>query len=289
MMDHLRALKSCVFIRLHSNVLHILDCGMADLMGKLLCMQHVDCFMQMTLVSAALGVRIPNYGPVFSASERWLWRSANGLKAWFTLDSTLPFCLSKQHSLLLTEFLCMHLVWCSDMAVFYFSYFTENIKLRKEKWLSQGHTAILGRARTPCPHRSSMPSVALALQGTHALCHGPISVLPQLFWLHVLFPDSPRAGGTGAPWPVCWEEALVYTVHLDFSPSVLDFYWHLGGVPRSLGSRPPARWLWTGLLGKAESICGVCFSLLERSQQSGRDPGENPDHWKDVKFEARWQ
>ena len=43
---------------------------MADLMGKLLCMQSVGCFMQMTLVSAALGVRIPDYGPVLSASER---------------------------------------------------------------------------------------------------------------------------------------------------------------------------------------------------------------------------
>ena len=80
---------------------------------------------------------------------------------------------------------------------FYFSYFTENIKLRKAKWLSQGHTAILGRARTPCPHHSSMPSVVLALQGTHALCHGPISMSPQPFGLHVLFSDSPLAGGMG--------------------------------------------------------------------------------------------
>ena len=70
MTDHLKALESCVFIKLHSSVQHILDCGMADLMGKLLCMLSVGCFMQMTLVFVALGVRVPDYGPVLSASDR---------------------------------------------------------------------------------------------------------------------------------------------------------------------------------------------------------------------------
>ena len=57
-------------------------------------------------------------------------------------------------------------------------------------------------------------------------------------------------------------------------------------IPRQQASSPLTM---NRLVRKGRNICGVCFSLLERSQQSGRDPGENPDHWKDVKFEARWQ
>lgn len=57
-------------------------------------------------------------------------------------------------------------------------------------------------------------------------------------------------------------------------------------IPRQQASSPLTM---NRLVRKGRSICGVCFSLLEGCQQSGRDPGENAGHWKEVKFEARWR
>lgn len=133
----------------------------------------VGYFLQMTLVPAALGVRVPDHGSVLSASERRVQKPVQVSRALFTLDLALfPFWPFKTTFITADSFLMFILFDVQAWQFFDFSYFTESKKFRKAKWLGQGHTAILGRAGTPCPHHSSMTSIVLALQGICALCHG---------------------------------------------------------------------------------------------------------------------
>ena len=258
-------------------------------MGTLLCMQSVGCFTQMTLVPAALGVRIPDYGPVLSASERWL-RSASGLKAWFTLDSTLfPFLPFKTTFITSDSFPVCILFDVQTWQVFLFLLFHRKHTAQKSEVAQPRSHSYFGESQDTLPSpffHAQCSSCSARNTGPEPWPHfhvTPAFLTPRsISWLTTRRRDR---GITACVLGRC--------VGLYGSLGFLSIcIWSLlafgrySEIPRQQASSPLTM---NRLVRKGRSICGVCFSLLEGCQQSGRYPGENAGHWKEVKFEARWR